>query len=76
MYSMYKREQYITHVHGRMKVQSFLPEFSGRRIAGAAVLVHVCTLESTEACSKLTQACTVHLKVLKEVILHKIRDGK
>ncbi len=69
MYSMYKREQYITHVHGIMKVQSFLPEFSGRRIAGAAVLVHVRTLESAGACSKLTQACPVHLKVLEEVIL-------
>ena len=76
VYSMYKREPYITHVHGRMKVQSFLPEFSGRRIAGAAVLVHVRTLESAGACSKLTQACPVHLEVPEEVILHKNRDRK
>ena len=59
-----------------MKVQSFLPEFSGRRIAGAAVLVHVHTLESAGACSKLTQACPVHLEVPEEVILHKNRDRK
>jgi hypothetical protein len=73
---MYKKEPYITHVHGRMKVQSFLPEFLGRRIAGAAVLVHVRTLESAVACSKLTQACPGHLKVPEEVILHKKRDRK
>jgi hypothetical protein len=75
---MYKREPYITHVHGRMKVQGFLPEFSGRRIriAGAAVPVHLRTLESAGACSKLTQACPVHLKVPEEVILRKNRDRK
>jgi hypothetical protein len=59
-----------------MKVQSFFSEFSGRRIAGAAVLVHVRTLESAAACSKLTQACPVHLEVPEEVILHKNRDRK
>ncbi len=59
-----------------MKVQSFLPEFSGRRIAGAAVPVHLRALESAGACSNLTQACPVHLKVPEEVILRKNRDRK
>ncbi len=69
--------QYVQEtVYGRMKVQSFLPEFLGRRIAGAAVPVHLRTLESAGACSKLTQACPVHLKVPEEVILHKNRDRK
>ncbi len=44
----------------------FLPVFSGRRIGEAAALVHVHAPESAGACSKLTQACPVHLKVLEE----------
>jgi hypothetical protein len=73
---MYKREQYITHVHEIVKVQSFLQAFLERRIAGAAVPVHLRTLESAGACSKLTQECPLDLKVPEEVILHKNRDRK
>jgi hypothetical protein len=54
-----------------MKVHRFLPALAGRRITETAVLVHVHALESAGACSKLTQACPVHLKMLEEAILYK-----
>jgi hypothetical protein len=63
MHSMYKRVQYITHVHRRMKVEKFLP---GRRITKTALLVHVHAHESAGACSKLS-----HLKMTEEAIHHR-----
>jgi hypothetical protein len=54
-----------------MKMQLFLSEFKVGNLTETAVLVHVHALESAGACSKGTQACPMHLKVLEEGLSYK-----